>query len=432
MPMAHNAPTTLAAARRAVGVMFFTCGAGFANWLARIPSVSERLHMDERTLGMVLLGTTIGALVAFRGAGWLLSNFGSKTVNTWAAACACCLLSLPTWAPSSVWVAAGLFLIGACNGLMDVSMNAQAVEVERGLRKPVLGTFHGLFSLGGLVGASIGSAVAGLGVEPTYHLMGVGLLLLPVVLLASRHLMPAETGQVKQRHSLWPSGPLLSLGLVVFCSSVGEGAMADWVAVYMRKVLNTSLGTAGLAFAAYSFAMLVGRFSGDRLTSHFGPVPVVRVGGILVAVGLLAGLVINHPIAMTVGVMMVGAGLSQVVPVVFRAGGQVPGISAGSALATIATVSYTGFLMGPPVIGFVSHYATLRGGLGVVALLAVVMSFLAGSVKLAEVAHEEGLQASSPPASPSEPVESFAAAQIEVVGTEAAHHLPPVAPPESL
>ena len=431
MPMAKTPLTALTAARRAVGVMFFICGAGFANWLARIPSIRETLEMNDRTLGLVLLGTTIGALTAFRGAGWLIARFGSKTVNTWAVGAACCMLSLPAFAPTPLWVAAGLFVLGACNGLMDVSMNAQAVEVERRMRKPVLGSFHGIFSLGGLVGASTGSAIASLGVEPRYHLMGVGAVLLTPALVAARYLLPAETEKVKhQRTSMWPSGPLLALGLVVFCSSVGEGAMADWVAVYMREVLNTSMGTAGLAFAAYSFAMLVGRFSGDRLTAHFGPVPVVRLGGVLVAVGLVAGLIVNHPIAMTIGVMMVGAGLSQVVPVVFRAAGQVPGISAGSALATIATISYSGFLMGPPCIGIVSHYATLRVGLGVVAVLALVMSCLAGSVKSAEpLAEEDAPPLPSPQEIPSAPVESFAAAQIEMVEQKASKSpAPPVSP----
>ena len=432
MAMAKTPPTALTAARRAVGVMFFICGAGFANWLARIPSIREQLEMNDRTLGLVLLGTTVGALTAFRGAGWLIARFGSKTINTWAASAACCMLFLPAMAPAPIWVAAGLFVLGACNGLMDVSMNAQAVEVERRLRKPVLGSFHGLFSLGGLVGASTGSAVASFGVEPRYHLMGVGAVLLTPTLVASRFLLPAETEKVKSRSSTWPSGPLLALGLVVLCSSVGEGAMADWAAVYMREVLHTSMGTAGLVFAAYSLAMLAGRFSGDRLTSHFGPVPVVRVGGVLVAVGLVAGLVINHPAAMTVGVMMVGAGLSQVVPVVFRAAGQVPGISAGSALATIATISYSGFLMGPPAIGIVSHYATLRVGLGVVAVLALLMSCLAGAVKSAEPAAEDAplLPGPQPEVIPSAPVESFAAAQIEMVEQKKSPLTPP-APPVS-
>ena len=169
---------------------------------------------------------------------------------------------------------------------------------------------------------------------------------------------------------------LLALGLIAFCSSVGEGAMADWAAIYLRSVLHTPMGTAAMGYAFFSAAMVAGRFCGDRLTSMFGASQVVRAGGLLVASGLALGLTINSVASMNMAFTCVGLGLSTVVPVVFRLGSSMPGVPRSHALATIATLSYGGFLLGPPIIGCVAEHATLRGGLVLVIGLALVFSVL--------------------------------------------------------
>ena len=380
----HNAlhqPRRFLSARAAVSLIFFTNGAAFASWLTRVPALRQHLNLTERELGMVLLATAVGALAAFRVAGGLIRNVGSKTVTHAAAVCFILLLSLPSRATSALGAALALCLLGFANGALDVAMNSQAVEVERRLGRPILSAFHGALSLGALVGAGLGSVAASYDLAPALHLTFVSAAALGPLWLSSRALQEAPLERVRVRTDRTREQPrnktLVALGLIAFCSSVGEGAMADWAAIYLRSVLHTSMGTAAMGYAVFSAAMVVGRFSGDRITCVFGASQVVRAGGLLVAAGLTLGLTVNSVASMTLAFTCVGFGLSTVVPVVFRIGASTPGVPRSQALATMATLSYGGFLLGPPIIGCIAEHLTLRVGLGVVVGLALVFSGLA-------------------------------------------------------
>lgn len=378
----HGA-SSLVAAQRAVSAMFMLNGVGFANWAARIPAVRERLALSESELGLALLGTAVGAMLAFRVAGPLVVRFGSRAITRLSAVLLCATLPLPALAPSYALLVVALLLLGVTNGLMDVAMNAQAVEVERRARRPILSAFHGMFSLGGLVGAATGALAAAVALSPSANLLLVaGILAVPAV-LAGRALLPDApvTPRAPDAPRERRSTRLILLGLVAFCSSVGEGAMADWSAVYLRDDLHTSAPVAAIGYAAFSLAMLIGRFSGDWVTQRLGAVRIMRAAGLVVALGLGAALLVNVPAAMMVGFACVGAGLSIVVPLVFRAGTSVPDVSPGQALATLATMSYGGFLAGPPVIGLIADRFTLRVGLGLVAALAVVIVLFAQALE---------------------------------------------------
>lgn len=378
----HGA-SSLVAAQRAVSAMFMLNGVGFANWAARIPAVRERLALSESELGLALLGTAVGAMLAFRVAGPLVVRFGSRAITRLSAVLLCATLPLPALAPSYALLVVALLLLGVTNGLMDVAMNAQAVEVERRARRPILSAFHGMFSLGGLVGAATGALAAAVALSPSANLLLVaGILAVPAV-LAGRALLPdaSVTPRAPDAPRERRSTRLILLGLVAFCSSVGEGAMADWSAVYLRDDLHTSAPVAAIGYAAFSLAMLIGRFSGDWVTQRLGAVRIMRAAGLVVALGLGAALLVNVPAAIMVGFACVGLGLSIVVPLVFRAGTSVPDVSPGQALATLATMSYGGFLAGPPVIGLIADRFTLRVGLGLVAALAVVIVLFAQALE---------------------------------------------------
>ncbi|WP_437291855.1 MFS transporter [Sorangium sp. So ce406] len=371
-----------AQARRAVSVMFLANGIAFASWAARVPAVRERLGLRDSALGLALLGVAVGAILAFRAAGPLVARLGSRRVTRVSAMLLCAALPLPALAPSFAALVAALVLLGMSNGLMDVAMNAQAVEVERRHGRPILASVHGMFSLGGLIGAALGALAAGMAVSPAVHLLAVAAVLAVVILDAGGALsadarpepaVAAVAGSAEGRRST----RLLLLGLIAFCSSVGEGAMANWSAVYLRDELHTTAAVAAIGYAVFSLAMLVGRFSGDGLTQRFGAERLVRAAALLVAGGLGAALVVNVPIALLLGFGCVGAGLSVVVPLVFRAGASAPDVAPGKALATLATLSYGGFLVGPPLIGLLADRFTLRGGLAVVVALVLVIVALA-------------------------------------------------------
>lgn len=369
------------AARRAVMAVFFINGIALGNWFPRIPAVQRELGLSDGLLGLALLGTAAGALVAMPTTGWLIARRGSRAVTTAAALALCAALPLPARAPDLAWLIAALALLGAANGVLDVAMNAQAVAVERRYGRPIMTTFHGLWSLGGLIGAAVAGLVAGGGVGPRPHLLTIAAILLPVALLTRRWLLPARVdagggGPAFAR----PSRALAGLGVVGFCALLGEGAVADWSAVYLRNELGTGAGFAAAGYAAFSLAMAAGRFAGDALTARLGPVAIVRYGGLLVALGLGAALAVGQPVATLVGFACVGAGLACVFPVILSAAGRQGAINPGAALAAVSTAGYSGFLAGPPLIGFVAELAGLRVGLATVVLLAAAIVLLAGAV----------------------------------------------------
>jgi len=370
----------LRTARLAVAGMFFVNGALLANWVARIPAVQQRLGLSAGALGIGLLGMAAGALVSFPVAGWLIARFGSRRVTVGAAFAYCAALPLPALASNLPLLMVALALLGGGNGAMDVAMNAQGVAVEQRYGHPILSSFHGLWSVGGFAGAAFGGAMAATGVQPFPHLLGVAIVLAIAAALIARHLLPVVAAPSDAPIFARPTRALLGLGAVAFCSALGEGAMADWSAVYLHTSLHTGAGFAAAGFAGFSLMMTAGRLGGDYLTRRFGPAFMVRLGGALAATGLGLALIIGSPIPTVAGFACVGAGLSLVVPLVFSAAGRAPGVSAAAALAAVATMGYTGFLVGPPAIGFAAQAVSLRGALGIVVALAVVIAILARNV----------------------------------------------------
>jgi MFS family permease len=246
-----------------------------------------------------------------------------------------------------------------------------------------MSSFHAAFSFGGIFGAVIGGLVAAAGVGAAPHLIWVGILAAVAFVPSYRALLPAaadrggsETGPA----FALPSRALLGLGVISFCVLLGEGAMSDWSAVYLDDALETGPALAAAGYAAFSFTMAFGRLFGDKLAEMFGPVPLVRACGAVAALGLGGALVIGHPLAALVGFACAGAGFSVVFPLALSATGRSGGISAGPALASVATAGYFGFLVGPPAIGFVAEALSLGGALFLVVFLSAAVAVLAPTV----------------------------------------------------
>lgn len=364
------------AARRAVALLFFLNGAILATWATRIPAVQARLGLTPGELGVALLGTAAGALVAMNLSGYLSARFGSRSVTTIAAVCLCAVLPLLALAPTFSVLVGVLVLFGASNGSMDVAMNSQGVAVERLYGRPILNSFHACFSLGGLAGALVGGLAASRGLALLPHFLGLALLFALLTLSVTRLLLPAQADAQGEGVVLaFPARALLALGLVAFCVVLGEGAMADWSAVYLSGTLHSGAGLAAAGYAAFSLVMAGGRSVGDRLTTRLGARTMVRLGGLIAAAGLTLTLIgVWVPIAI-VGFGVVGAGFSVVFPLTLSAAGRTTKQASGTAIAAVATCGYFGFLVGPPMIGFIADAASLRLALGVV----VVLSLLAAA-----------------------------------------------------
>ena len=368
-------------ARVGVAILFFLNGMSFATWATRIPAVQARLALTPGELGLALFGTAAGALVAMNLSGYLAARFGSRSVTTIAALSLCLMLPLLALAPTLPALVTTLVLFGASNGSMDVAMNTQGVAVERQYGRPILNSFHACYSFGGLVGALVGGFVASHGIAPLPHFLGIALLCTILTLSAARSLLPTHTDAQRTGVAFArPTRAILALGLVAFCVVLGEGAIADWSAIYLNGTLRTGAGLAAAGYAAFSVVMAVGRGVGDPLTARLGPRTMVRLGGLVAALGLTLALVVNWiPIAL-LGFGLVGAGFSVVFPLTLSAAGRTSKQAAGSAIAAVATCGYVGFLIGPPVIGFVADVLSLRTALGFVVVLSLCAAVFARAV----------------------------------------------------
>ncbi len=366
----------LVQARWAIIIIFLVNGAGMATWLTRVPAIKDILNASKLEMSFVLLGPAIGALISFPVAGYLLGRFGSRPVTILMSILTCVALALLSLGSSIPSFFIFLFVFGFFNAAMDVSMNAQAADVEVGLNVPIMSSFHGMFSVGGIIGAFIARFFAGQDIGIFPHLPLVAVCLAVANIIAAYYLLPTQPQRSDAPVFALPSKAVFIVGLVGFCALVGEGAMGDWSALYLRDVLGTTEGFATYGFAAFSVAMMVGRFLGDPLTYRFGAKSLVIAGGLLAAAGLAFGLTTHTVWSVLFGFASVGLGLSVMFPIMVSIAAQQRPDNKGAAIAAVATMGYTGFLLGPPIIGFISHYTTLSWGLGVVALLSLMIAFL--------------------------------------------------------
>ena len=362
----------LRAARLAVAAVFFLNGFGFASWVVRIPAVQEKLALSEGPLGIALLGAAVGLLISTPLAGWLVARLGSRPVVGVTSLLVALVLLPLALAPNLPLLVLANVAGGGFAGALDVSMNAQAVAVEKRYARPIMSSFHAAFSFGGLAGAASGGLVASLGIGVFPHLAGIAALSATAAVVAYRSLLPAsaDAGGAGGPAFARPTRGLLGLGVISFCVLLGEGAMADWSAVYLRGTLETGPGFAAAGYAAFSLTMATGRLVGDRLTARLGPVRLVRAGAVVAAGGLGLGLALGHPLIALAGFACAGAGFSIVFPTALSAAGRAEGVTAGPTIAAVSTAGYFGFLIGPPTIGFAAEAL----GLGVALFFVVILS----------------------------------------------------------
>src|SRR5262245_19405987 len=375
---------SLRPSRLALATVFFVNGLVLASWVPHIPAVKDAHALSDGALGFVLLAMAAGAVLALPPAGWLVGRLGSRRVTSLAALVCGILLPLPLVSPSVPLLVLALFFLGAGNGTLDVAMNAHAVALERQYERPIMSTFHGLFSLGGVVGAAIAGGAMQAGIGDQVHVTAAAAGCVVAVLGVLPWLGPSPAMRGGGPAFVRPPRMLLGLGLLAFAGLLAEGAMADWTAVYLRDALGTSAAVAAAGFTAFSLAMAAGRFGGDRLAARLGPDRLLRGSATLAAVGLAGGLLAGRAIAAIAGFGLVGLGISNVIPILFSAAGRVRGVPPGTALAAVATTGYFGFLAGPPLIGLVAEVTSLPLAIGLVG--AACAAIAAGARRLPPVA----------------------------------------------
>ena len=367
-----NEDSTRVPARVAAAAIFFLSGLNVSTWVSRVPAVKDGLAISEAELGLALFCSAIGSMLTMPGWGALTASWGSRPASLLAAVTAFGTVPLLALAPSLPWLMAALAVFGATAGGLNVAMNAQAVAVETAYGRPILSSFHALFSLGGMTGAALGGWLAARGVSIWQHFAGCAIVYVLAACVAARFLLPPSVDrQASHARFAWPSGPLLALGALAGCVMSGEGAMGDWVALYLRDTVKTGEGTAALGYAVFSAGMVLGRFGGDFATARYGPRLLAQNCCALAAFGTALALsFLWAPVAL-IGFALTGLGYSVIVPVVYAAAGRLSGVNAGVAIATVSVTGFVGFLAGPPVIGFLAREITLRMALFVLVLLSL-------------------------------------------------------------
>jgi len=368
-------------ARLAIATIFFINGAVGANWFVRIPTIQQKLGASTGTLGLALLGMPMGGLLAMLTSGWLITRFGSRRITRVMALAYCLVLPLPTLAGNIPFLMLALVLLGGTSGAMSVAMNTQGVALEAQYNRPIMSSFHALYSIGSIAGAATGGVMASLGVDPTLHLAGAAVVLAIITLAVSPQLLFTDD-HASNRGPTFAllTHRLISLGILAFCVLLVEGAMSDWSAIYLRRSLGTTAGFAAAGYAAFSLAMASGRLVGGNLIGCFGPTVMVRFGSGLAALGLCLALTINQPFAALIGFASVGAGFASIFPIILSAAGRTPNMSSGVAIAAVSSTGYLGLLSGPPLIGSVAQAVTLRVALGIIVILSVIIALLAKAV----------------------------------------------------
>lgn len=380
--------------RLAVLAAFFANGALTATWVSRIPTVQARLGLSEGALGLVLLASSTGIISALTVTSGLIARFGSRKTTLFGFVLMCVILPLLALAPNSFTLVILLFAFGCGMSSMDVSMNEQAVLVERKTDKTLMSSFHAAYSIGGLSGSLVSAGMASRADwSPLMHFCLAVILFGSIVFMTNRYLLRSDQEALKTKTVFHlPERALWGLGLIAFLSAMGEHTIGDWSALYLTQVIQTSAAFAALGYGAFSLTMTIGRLLGDYLSSLQSPAFIVRIGGLTACAGFLVAVVSRNPYVVLAGFAITGVGLSNIIPMIFRVAGNQPGINAGAGIASVATIGYMGFLVGPPFIGFIAEVASLRTAMLIIGLLAGSLIFIGRTVSLPDHPNNENNQ----------------------------------------
>jgi MFS family permease len=373
-------------ARAAVATLFFILGAGFGSWAVRIPDVQHRLHLSAGALGSCLLAVALGSMVGMPAADLLGARVDSARAAPAAAIGFAAALGLAAAAPGLATLLIALLLLGFGNGMLSVQMNSQGVRLERHRGRPVMAACYAACSVGGLVGSVTASLAAEARIAPAVHLAVVAGILAALAVCADPFLIAGPAAPALGGGFLLPrvGAAALPLGLLAFCDQFCEGTVADWSTVYLHNAVHVRAALAGIGYAAFVIAMAGGRLAGDALSSRFGPRRLVRAAGALAFAGACTSLLGRTLLPVAGGFAVLGLGLSAVFPRAVSAAGRRGGGHSESAVAAVSTIGYSGFLVGPPLVGYAAQFTSLSLAMAVMLQCSIGIMLLSRVLPVAE------------------------------------------------
>ncbi|MEO8711581.1 MAG: MFS transporter [Parafilimonas sp.] len=371
--------------RTATLVYFFLSGFGYSTWASRIPAIQQQLHINEAQLGTALLAAPIGILVTVPFTSNLLNKYSSKSIMIFGAVFYNLMLALLAFTkqPWQLWIV--LFGFGSSRNLLNLSMNAQGVEVQRLYENSIVTSFHAVWSMAGFAGAAVGYMFVASGLSLAMHLVSVSivLLILSFIFYPNTYYTLQHAPQRKKLF-VWPDKYLLVFALIAFASMACENVMYDWSAIYFHKAVLASKETATAAFVLYMVCMTTGRFFGDKIVPKFGTITILRYSGIFICSGLILVSLFPYLIPALTGFILIGFGVSCIIPLVFSLAGKSTTMSSGTAIASVSTISYFGFLVIPPGVGFVAQAIGLRWSFGMMTIFGAAIILLVNMIKKQE------------------------------------------------
>ncbi len=373
---------TLRQIRVVVSVFFFCQGLCFATWASRIPAIKTSLGLSEAALGAILLALPAGQLIAMPFSGRLVTHFGSRKILRIGAPLYAISLTNIGLAASDWQLALALFAFGVVGNMCNISVNTQAIRAEKAFGRPIMTSFHGVWSTAGFTGGLLGLLFINLHWGTYAHFWLIASMVICTALIAQYYLQRGKAAVTeKRRFFAKPDAKLVQLGIIGFCSMASEGAMFDWSGVYFKEVVKAPQNLVTLGYISFMVMMASGRFAGDKLIIRFGRKRLLQFSGILISSGLFISVLFPQLIPATIGFLLVGLGVSSIVPMVYSSTTRVSKIPSGMALAAVSSISFLGFLIGPPLIGFIAELTSLRYSFAVIALLGLSISFMVSRLK---------------------------------------------------
>lgn len=369
--------------RWAVSVFYGAMGLTFATWASRIPDLKTALHLSEGDLGTILFALPLGQLVIMPFSGKLVTRFSSYRILVFSLILYAFSLTNLGLATQSWHLALGLFVFGLFGNLCNIAVNTQGVYTEVLFKKTIMGSFHGVWSFAGFTGAMVGLGMLALDLSPYVHFLIVAVIVLLLMAFNYRFLILAKEKIKPESKKFFskPDSALIWLGIIGFCCMASEGVMFDWSGVYFKEVIKAPGPLVILGYASFMIMMASGRFLGDGLIRKFGRKTVLQISGVMISVGLFISVLFPYIIPSTLAFMMVGLGVSTIVPTVYSVAGKNPTVPPGEALTIVSSVSFLGFLMGPPVIGYIAELSSLRFSFAFIGVFGFLIAFMVSRIK---------------------------------------------------
>lgn len=370
--------------RWAVSMFYFAMGLCFASWASRIPDLKTLLQLSEGELGTILFSVPLGQLAVMPFSGKLVTRFGSRPMLLFAMLMYAASLILLGAASIGWQLSAGLFLFGVFGNLANIAVNTQGVYTEVLFKRSIMASFHGMWSFAGFTGALIGLGMLALQFSPLLHFTIVTVLVVLLVAFNFKYLIKAKE-TIREENKKWfskPDSALLWLGVIAFCCMASEGIMFDWSGVYFKEIVRAPGPLVVLGYTSFMIMMALGRFFGDKLIHKTGSQKVLRISGAMISTGLLTAVFFPNLIVCTLAFMLVGLGVSTIVPTVYSNAGKNKTVPPGEALTIVSSISFMGFLIGPPIIGYIAELSSLRLSFAVIGIFGLLIIAMASKLKI--------------------------------------------------